>query len=280
MDLTTLIPQPWLDAAAAWAPYVLAVLILTTALVHALLPLARAVEDWANTTAVTWDDSAARRAVEILEWLAGFTALLLPLVPRLAMGGLAPKGGTKTSAPKRPPSSGALALVLVVMACSSSMLTSGCGASALQVHVEVAAGFEDSSREAALIVRTFRTDAMRAAARAVHDAGGSEQEAIAAARAKAEELEPLVEAQRLYALATHAYVDALWLAEHSSDGLQLSDVLPALRDLLDAYRHVRELGEALDVEQLAGLPDTPAFLDGAVPPQLLASSGSQEGGAR
>lgn len=182
-------------------------------------------------------------------------------------------------APPPDPPSSALALLLIVLACSSPLL-SACGAGALQVHVEVAAGFEDSAREAALVVRTYRTESMRAAARAVHDAGGTEAEAIAAARAAAERVQPLVEGQRVYALATHAYVDALWLAEHSREGFTISAIMPALRDLLDAYRHVRELGEALGVEQLAGLPDTPAFLDGAVPPQLLASARSQEGGAR
>jgi len=41
------LPPEWLDLVHAWAPYALAALLCTTALVHALLPIARAVERWA-----------------------------------------------------------------------------------------------------------------------------------------------------------------------------------------------------------------------------------------
>lgn len=156
---------------------------------------------------------------------------------------------------------------------------SGCGAGAFATHVQVAAGFEDSARETAQLVRAYRTAEMRQAAREVHDAGGTLDEAIAAARARGAELGELVEAQRLYAIATHSYVDALWIAEHSREGLKLSSVMDALRDLVDAYRHLRELGGEAGLEALARLPETPAWLDGAVPPQLLAQT-AQEGGVR
>src|SRR5690606_2862198 len=121
---------------------------------------------------------------------------------------------------------------------------------------------------------------------AVHDLPEGEREAAAqalidraeeAARAKGAELAPLVEAQRLYALASHGYVDALDLAGGNTG---VESVIEALRGVLDAYRHVRRLGAELGVDELASLPATPSWLDGLIPPQLLAPETAQEGGAR
>jgi len=80
------LPAEWLAALHAWAPYALAALLLTTALVHALLPVARAVELWAQTTPARWDDGPAHRLVEALEWAASASALVLSLVPRITVG--------------------------------------------------------------------------------------------------------------------------------------------------------------------------------------------------
>ena len=80
------IPPDWLEAVHAWAPSVLAALVLTTALVHLALPVARAIERWAITTPVAWDDGPARRLVEALEWLASALSAVLAWLPRLAVG--------------------------------------------------------------------------------------------------------------------------------------------------------------------------------------------------
>lgn len=178
-----------------------------------------------------------------------------------------------------PPSDGALALALCVIAAVGSALMSGCSPTELQVHVQVAGGFEDSARETARVVRAYRTEHMRAAALTVHDAGGTEADAIAAMRAAGAELTPLVEAQREYALAVHGYTDALYLAEHTSSGggLDLASAIPALRDVLDAYRQLRELGAALHIDALSALPAVPQWIDGVLPPQMLASSSSSPG---
>lgn len=285
------IPQPWLDAAAAWSPYVLAVIAIATVLVPILQPIARRLEDKAKLTRALWDDKAAHWFAGFLDAIAFVLQVLTSVFPRLTMGMQKPTSAlprerrtvVRRGPTTRPPDAGAgLAIALVIAAAALSAATSGCGATAFEVQVEVAAGFESSSRETAQLVRAYRTDSMRAAAREVHDAGGSAEEAIAAARARGEELAPLVEGQRLYALATHAYVDALWIAEHRREGWSPELVLPALRDLVDAYRHLRRLGAQLDVPALAALPETPSWLDGTLPPQLLAraDAGAQEGAGR
>ena len=84
------LPPEWLDLVHAWAPYALAALLCTTALVHALLPIARAVERWAATTPARWDDDPAHRLVAALEWLAAASALVLSLVPRITIGRIGP----------------------------------------------------------------------------------------------------------------------------------------------------------------------------------------------
>jgi len=87
---TDLLPPEWLAALHAWAPYALAALLLTTAFVHALLPVARAVERWAQSTPARWDDAPTHRLVAALEWLAAASALVLSLVPRITIGRIGP----------------------------------------------------------------------------------------------------------------------------------------------------------------------------------------------
>lgn len=85
-DLIPLIPSAWLAAAHEYAPAVLGALAVTTVLVRLLLPLARQVETWAAASSARWDDEPARQAVAVLEWLAGASAALLAMVPRLTVG--------------------------------------------------------------------------------------------------------------------------------------------------------------------------------------------------
>jgi hypothetical protein len=81
-----MLPPEWLAELHRWAPTVLAALLLTTALVHASLPLARALHRWAGTTPARWDDAPAARLLAGLEWLAAATGAVLAWVPRLAIG--------------------------------------------------------------------------------------------------------------------------------------------------------------------------------------------------
>ena len=92
IDPLSLIPPEWVALAAPWAARAFVALLLTTALVRLLLPVARRVEVWAIASAVTWDDGPARKAVEVLEWMAAASAILA-WVPRLTIGRAQPKVG-------------------------------------------------------------------------------------------------------------------------------------------------------------------------------------------
>ena len=86
-----MLPPEWLAELHRWAPTVLAALLVTTALVHASLPLARALHRWAGTTPARWDDTASARLLAVLEWLAAATGAVLAWVPRLAIGPREPR---------------------------------------------------------------------------------------------------------------------------------------------------------------------------------------------
>ena len=117
--ITTLVPPTWLAWLHDWAPYALAVLLLSTALVRLLLPLARRIEVWAITTPAAWDDSAAHGLVRALEWLARVSGVLLALIPRLTVGRPPEPDAAKRRGPPPLPVL-ALALVAVlVTGCSS-----------------------------------------------------------------------------------------------------------------------------------------------------------------
>lgn len=126
MDLPAdIIPPSWLAFAHEWAPHVIAALVLTTILAHALLPLARRFEAWARTTKTTVDDEGARRLVAVLEWLAAASSALLAFLPRLAIGRVADRDikPDNVSRITLPPTL-TLATLLVLGA-----IASGCGAS-------------------------------------------------------------------------------------------------------------------------------------------------------
>lgn len=88
IDPLSALPAPWLAAIEAYAPRVLAWLLIVTVLVHLLVPIARAVERWAVASSVTWDDGPARWVAERIEWLAKALRAVLAYLPRLAIGGI------------------------------------------------------------------------------------------------------------------------------------------------------------------------------------------------
>lgn len=180
MDETQIpLPPAWLEAAHQWAPYVVAALVLTTALVHLLLPIARAVERWALTTPATWDDGPARRAVEILEWLAGLLRLLLTYVPRIALGGLRGSAPPKDAGPKPPGGRPPPLPVLLALVMAASSVASGCGAGALGAQADLIAfgGLAAAEADEVLVgARARELDAVLERARAECSPGGCEED--------------------------------------------------------------------------------------------------------
>lgn len=133
------LPPEWLAFIAEWAPYVLGALVLTTAAAHLLLPLARKLETWAVVTAATWDDGLTRWLVVGLEWVVTTSRTLMEWLPILARAGAAREPAPKPERVSRPPSNGALALGLVVLAAALSATTLGCGAGALGTQADLVA---------------------------------------------------------------------------------------------------------------------------------------------
>lgn len=132
MDLS-LIPDSWRPVIAEWSVYIVAALAITTALVHVLRPIARAVQRWSLTTAATWDDGPARWCADRLDWLAGALDVVLGYLPH----------ATIAPTPKRKSGSGSGGsmgplVLLMLLALGSAPLASGCGASTYQVQARAA----------------------------------------------------------------------------------------------------------------------------------------------
>lgn len=126
--LLSVLPPTWLAAIEAYAPHVLAWLLAITVLVHLLVPIARAAERWAGASSVTWDDGPARRAVEIVEWLASALRAILTVIPRLAIGRTESKLPARQPTMRPPPSDAALAIGLLILAAALSVATTACSA--------------------------------------------------------------------------------------------------------------------------------------------------------
>ena len=85
-DILALLPPEWMALWLTWAPTVLAAVLAVTGAAHALLPIARRFEAWAQTTASEIDDGIARRIVIALRWVSCAGSWLVTHVPRLAVG--------------------------------------------------------------------------------------------------------------------------------------------------------------------------------------------------
>ena len=124
----------------------------------------------------------------------------------------------------------------------------GCaGNEALRVNVEVARAMLEAQSASGPVIRDLRIDAALDAARAVHDAGGDESEALESARATADRWSCAIDGHRLY----------------SGAEFQLIDVVPFVRAALDAYRSIASCLQALGV---ANVPEEPAFFQ-LIPPE-------------
>ncbi len=137
------------------------------------------------------------------------------------------------------------------------IFVAGCGNAALQVNATVARAMLEVQAESGPVVRQLRIDASVGAARAVHDSGGDEAAAQAAAAATATRWRCVIDTHRIYSGAVGAYIDtlALWLA-----GLdfELADSIPFVRRALDAYRALASCTSSLGSEVL---PAVPTFFD-------------------
>jgi hypothetical protein len=159
-------------------------------------------------------------------------------------------------------SANALPIALAIIVGSQAV---ACGPAATQVHAQAGAALQDVARESRDVVRTWRTDHMRAAARAVYEADGPIEEAQAAAEQAAREAEPVVEGQRDFAMSVLAYIGASLLAAQHPHNPALSELAPVILDVLASWEHLRRLGEVAGIAWLAALPAAPTVLAPLLP---------------
>lgn len=143
----------------------------------------------------------------------------------------------------------ALLVVLVVFAV-------GCGNEALRVNASIARAMIEAQATSGPIVRQARVDASADAARVVHDSGGDEATALAAAQSTAERWRCAIDGHRFFALAVGAYVDALVVWQAGGD-FGIFDLVPFVSRGLDAYRLLVSCLRSLGA---SALPDAPGFL--------------------
>lgn len=206
-ELFETLPPEWLAFATEWAPYVLGTLVLTTAAAHLLLPLARKLETWAVVTAATWDDGLTRWLVVALEWVVATSRTLMEWLPIVARAGAAREPAPRPERVSRPPSDGALALVLVVLAAVMSVVTSGCGMAAVEAGRHVLAG---TARVSAQLDRDLAAERVRVSEEIRARADATREEHDEAMRPFDEALEITVDVRAAH-LAAQEALDA---AEH------------------------------------------------------------------
>jgi len=151
--------------------------------------------------------------------------------------------------------------LLVALAITLPILLVGCGNEALRANATVARAMLEIQAESGPIVRELRVSASVNAAREVHDSGGDEATAQAAATETSRRWQCAIDGHRIYALAVGSYIDALalWL---SGEDFELLDAIPFLRRGLDSYRVLSSCLRSLGSD---ALPEVPSFLN-LIPP--------------
>ncbi|MEC7520186.1 MAG: hypothetical protein VYE22_09995 [Myxococcota bacterium] len=124
--------QEIIQTAEDAAPWVLGVLIATTALAHALARAARAFERYARTTPATWDDEAARRAVRWADGLAAALDWISALMPRIGLGRVPTEAPARKARSRRGPPDALVALLVAGAMVLGAGLLQACGTAAQQ----------------------------------------------------------------------------------------------------------------------------------------------------
>lgn len=262
MDPMQMIPEAWRAWLALAAMYAFGAVALITLAAHTLLPIAKRIEQWAIASSVTWDNKPAAKAVEILAWIVGLTDLLWAL-PRFTVGRSGPAEKREERSKlngARPPSDGALALALCVIAAACSIAASGCGASAYQGHARaatIAAATLSATGDVIDAARDSALDAVEAA----HPEHGVER--TAALEAEAARWRPAGVALDDARVGLLTWIDAAQLAQSAGEDGGLLAHLDAI-----AARFVALFNAVITTAQAAGATglspfDLDALLGGA-----------------
>jgi hypothetical protein len=136
-------------------------------------------------------------------------------------------------------------------------LSMGCGASSFEIAASAADAMHSVQVESGPRIRQLRRDAMLRAATTVHDHGGAEDVAQAAATAEGHRWDCAVSTHQIYSMAVGSFIDALFLAQVEHRDFQLTDALPYLTRGAQTYREIVSCLHSLGNDDL---PDAPLWL--------------------
>lgn len=138
-----------------------------------------------------------------------------------------------------------------------TLLLVACGNEALRLNTAIATGMLEVQSASGPVVRQLRSQAAVSAARRVHDVGGTEVEAQAAAETEADSWQCALEGHRIYALAVGTYIDTISLWSNGRD-FALLDAFPFVQRALDSYRFFASCLASLGSDVL---PEVPEFFN-------------------
>lgn len=195
---------------------------------------------------MTWGPEDSRG--QVATWIERAVALLALFTRGLVR--LDPERKSKPpSNPPGPPTPliGLLVLVLALSACGSIVETA----------TPVARAMHTFQAESGPRLRALRRTAMRAAGARVHDAGGTEGEALEAAAAEGRAWQCALDAHRAFSEVTGAFIDVLFLATVERRDVRLSDALGWFARGIGAYR---SLSSCLQSRNVSVFPELPEFM--------------------
>lgn len=149
------------------------------------------------------------------------------------------------------------AAITVAVCALSLMCLAACGNTALQVNGEIARAMLEVQSSSGPVIRELRVNASIQSARDVHDSGGNEAAAQAAAENTARSWQCAIDGHGIFATAVSAYVDTLSLWNAGQD-FALSSVLPYVMRAVEAYRFLASCMTSLGSD---ALPEVPAFMN-------------------
>jgi hypothetical protein len=142
----------------------------------------------------------------------------------------------------------------IILVALVTLALSACGNEALHANANVANAMLEVKIQSSPLVRQLRRDAAVSAARAVHDSGGTEEQAQAAAAEAAQRWLCAIDTHRVYGDAVGAYIDSIALAQ-ASGNFDLNSAIGYARAGVSSYRSMRSCLVSLGNFTLPELPD-------------------------
>lgn len=139
-----------------------------------------------------------------------------------------------------------------------ALSVAACGNEALHINASVANAMLEVKEHSSPLVREARREAAVNSARAVHDAGGTEDEAQAAAAETARRWLCAIDTHRIFGDAVGTYIDAIALAQAGGTPFNLQSMIGYARSGVSTYRSMRNCLVSLGN---FALPELPGFFN-------------------